>query len=1551
MELKTFKIATLITLAAIMTPLLLANNAGPHQQTPRIGNLYHWTEGFTQRTAELVRLENHGNRQVPIFYDPVTRTEMTLPGGVMIFTEPSVDADQLRHAMRKARIAPNFQPVEDANASYMLHTPPGTATLDIAHRLNELPQVDTAIPEWHAHFFVPTQDHPREPEREDPEPTNTEDLHGDTRDEATVVLREEQLNSGKLTPGDVDYFSITIPEGQTSFYAFVITTNFWRHDRYNYFRMVLEDAEQNCLARPCHDEEGVGRAYLLHPGTYYLRIFPSWRMTTGEMTYGFRVRNFDRDYQEMLRCAAIETKYDDTFYGCQWHHNNTTENGYYRIAPEVGGDLNTEAAWDAGFMGQGVHVRIADTGMDIHHVDLRDNVVPSLNNDYRSRSWGEHKSNGGNVNYRHGNHGDMMAGLIAARDNDVGYRGVAPRATVSMHNSLSKRTLGEAIGALRRETSQLGVSSNSFSIAGAPRPTMVSKEWEQAIERALTKGNQGRGTAIFYSGNTIMSLMPGSDTNTSAFQTHPGTMPVCSTSDNGLHTISSGKGYSFWICAPGGSHAPTKLDGYIMFSHSSTSGAVAVAAGTAALIRSANNNLTWRDVKLILAQTAQKAEPQHPEWLTAGPHYLDSTKRYHYNPWYGFGVADAGEAVKLAQDWTNLPDAITDTVNHNRAFSVPDHAPGEPATTKETEFLYQGQIDFVEYVNIMVEFDHPSTRDLRIILESPQGTTSEIIAPYVSQHPTDITGTHRFASSRHLGENPNGTWKVHITDEVAENSGSIESMQLVIMGHQSLTSENNPATGQPTVPEQPMVGDTITPDTSNIADQDGINAETYSYRWIAYDGFTPITVTDSDTPNYQVSPQHYGQRLKLEILFNDLQGNAETANSEMTAPVKAHTPNPPTSITAQVISDTSIEVNWEPAPQPGAMPVQSYKVQWTTDQQTWDQTQSVHTPDGDTHSITIEVHETDAQHHIRVQASNVAGPGEYSQVTTARNMDTTPPQVQDITAESNTITVAYDEALNSTSVPTPEQFTVETQTANVDVSETSVQSNSVTLVLSRYLTKDDVVTLNYRNPSNQLDQHSTIQDAAENPAPEFIAAAVSNITPEPFIDTTVNITRLENFIPELSGYSFHSEGMGVIADRTFRINQAEFSIIYVLQLPGQASIGISGPINQDFVAHIGEHSFRGSSALYTPLITSYTWPIEDDLWPDQDQVELSITPISDDPKPIPKLQPRLPYLHAYKESLAHDGQEFTFQLIFSEDVNVTAGALKDHVIQLTNADLKSVVNDRGTAGVWNVTAIPHSTKEVHLSIPRYTDCQQQHSLCTQAGKPVGNAIEGIIQGPPMTAALADVPQTHDALNDFTIGVIFSESLGPEGKQPTQKSFRVFGATIKQVSANAQDDRRWDVTFTSPTNGPIAMAVMTLPDCQDQRAICTETGKPLSQAGSAYIPAAPTSPDDQDQEPSPNEQPTEPPPAPTNLTATENSDLTITLNWTPPDDDSVTGYQILRRRPQMGEKSLLVLVADTGTAAATFTDETSTDQTRYVYRVKAINSAGTSDRSNYVRIDR
>ncbi len=100
-----------------------------------------------------------------------------------------------------------------------------------------------------------------------------------------------------------------------------------------------------------------------------------------------------------------------------------------------------------------------------------------------------------------------------------------------------------------------------------------------------------------------------------------------------------------------------------------------------------------------------------------------------------------------------------------------------------------------------------------------------------------------------------------------------------------------------------------------------------------------------------------------------------------------------------------------------------------------------------------------------------------------------------------------------------------------------------------------------------------------------------------------------------------------------------------------------------------------------------------------------------------------------------------------------------------------------------------------------------------------------------------------------------------------------------------------------------------------------------------------------------------PAAPTGLSAASVTHDTITLSWDDPSDNSITDYRVLRRSRDgeeygdgRGAAEFVSIVDDTGSSATTYTDNTVNAGTRYVYRVKAINSAGTSAQSSYLNVE-
>ena len=87
--------------------------------------------------------------------------------------------------------------------------------------------------------------------------------------------------------------------------------------------------------------------------------------------------------------------------------------------------------------------------------------------------------------------------------------------------------------------------------------------------------------------------------------------------------------------------------------------------------------------------------------------------------------------------------------------------------------------------------------------------------------------------------------------------------------------------------------------------------------------------------------------------------------------------------------------------------------------------------------------------------------------------------------------------------------------------------------------------------------------------------------------------------------------------------------------------------------------------------------------------------------------------------------------------------------------------------------------------------------------------------------------------------------------------------------------------------------------------------------------------------------TNPPAKPTGLITAASYD-NVLLSWDNPDDDTITGYQVLRGPDA---DNLAVLVDDTGDENASYTDSNVAAQTTYVYAVKARNADGLGPQSD------
>ena len=240
-------------------------------------------------------------------------------------------------------------------------------------------------------------------------------------------------------------------------------------------------------------------------------------------------------------------------------------------------------------------------------------------------------------------HGTLVAGIIAARDNDLGVRGVAPRASIYNYNLIEKGLPDDvnAGDAMTRDLGDTAVSNNSW---GSPRVLgFTSATWEEAIVEGVTNGYGGKGVFyVFAAGNDHAE---GHDANLDEYVNHYGVTAVCAVNHNDVRTAYSEMGANLWVCAPSGDGtrglpgiATTRNGDRYTASFSGTSASAPIVSGVAALVRAVNSNLSWREVKLILAASARRNDASNSGWERGALKYGSTSARYNFNHEYGFGV-------------------------------------------------------------------------------------------------------------------------------------------------------------------------------------------------------------------------------------------------------------------------------------------------------------------------------------------------------------------------------------------------------------------------------------------------------------------------------------------------------------------------------------------------------------------------------------------------------------------------------------------------------------------------------------------------------------------------------------------------------------------------------------------------------------------------------------------------------------------------------------------------------------------------------------------------
>lgn len=384
--------------------------------------------------------------------------------------------------------------------------------------------------------------------------------------------------------------------------------------------------------------------------------------------------------------AFYAGKPNDPYFSDQWHLENRDAS-----AQPMGVDLNVRAAWPLS-RGDGLTIAVVDDGVELTHPELSGAAAGSPHFNFYLGTADGSPSDTAAV------HSTAVAGLALARGgNNRGVSGVAPRAKLAswvvFDGSFFAADSAQMMDMFQYRSNVVSVQNHSWATESTAldRPSALE---DVGISNAIAFGRSGRGVVMVRAaGNDEQN---GGDANANGYTADARVITVGAVRSDGRVTKYSDRGACVLVAAPSAeiNDTNTALDlsfptlfttdrqgslGYNTSAYtndladyafdssgfSGTSGSCPQIAGIAALILAANTNLTYRDVQHVLIQASRHFDFADGDLKTNGAGFLVSHGA-------GFGVPDAGFAVRLARQWINRPALTNVTLTAMSSSAIPN---------------------------------------------------------------------------------------------------------------------------------------------------------------------------------------------------------------------------------------------------------------------------------------------------------------------------------------------------------------------------------------------------------------------------------------------------------------------------------------------------------------------------------------------------------------------------------------------------------------------------------------------------------------------------------------------------------------------------------------------------------------------------------------------------------------------------------------------------------------------------------------------------------------
>jgi subtilisin family serine protease/subtilisin-like proprotein convertase family protein len=415
-----------------------------------------------------------------------------------------------------------------------------------------------------------------------------------------------------------------------------------------------------------------------------------------------------------------------------------------------------------------------DDGFDLGHPEF--NVPGKI---VSPRDFGQDDSDPNPV-YEDDNHGTACAGVAIAEENGTGVVGLAPGCAF-MPVRTSSWLSDESIVSLFQYAIDKHADVISCSWSAASWNFPLSTKMHGIMHKAATEGRRNKKGCVilFAAGNENRPLNGQKDGKIShqGFALHPDVIAVGASNSMDQRSSYSNYGIELAICAPSSGSPGRRIvttdrrgtKGYSTgdYTHDfgGTSSSTPLTAGLAALILSANPELTSAAVKGIIMDTADKIDQENGQYVNS------------HSPWYGHGRINAHQAVARAAGDSDERLPVVLFMEHQVNKPIPDLG------VTEDEITFPLDVTIKE-IEVVLDIKHTYRGDLRVILKPPQsgeiilhngsgGSQKDLIRSFRSSDEPGLFGPV-------IGTPAKGNWYLKVMDMAKHDVGNLTKWGIAI---------------------------------------------------------------------------------------------------------------------------------------------------------------------------------------------------------------------------------------------------------------------------------------------------------------------------------------------------------------------------------------------------------------------------------------------------------------------------------------------------------------------------------------------------------------------------------------------------------------------------------------------------------------------------------------------------------------------------------------------------------------------------------------------------